>query len=73
MCYNFISNERIYALAIYNKIILFIKYPQIRTGLIMNFICVLITVAATSTWMYNMLNLSEYPCWADETDDIYCN
>lgn len=46
---------------------------MIRTGLIMNFICVLITVAATSTWMYNMLNLSEYPCWADETDDIYCN
>ncbi|XP_063689332.1 Na(+)/citrate cotransporter-like [Bolinopsis microptera] len=53
-------------------------YPEIkvidmiRTGLVMNFVCVLLTVAATSTWVYTMLDLSEYPCWADPNDNITC-
>ncbi|KAL5270158.1 hypothetical protein ACHWQZ_G001031 [Mnemiopsis leidyi] len=46
---------------------------MIRTGLAMNAISVLITVAATSTWVYTMLDLNEYPCWADPNDNITCN
>ena len=45
---------------------------QIKTGLIMNLISVLITVMATSTWIYAGLGLSEYPCWADSTDNVTC-
>ena len=49
------------------------KQLQIRTGLAMNAISVLITVAATSSWVYRMLDLTEYPCWADPNDNITCN
>ena len=38
----------------------------------MNAMSVLITVAATSSWVYTMLELSEYPCWADLADDVTC-